>query len=35
MGKVGIIGTGHTKFGERGDASLRELAFEVVVDHLL
>ncbi len=28
MGKVGIIGVGHSKFGKRSDASLRELAFE-------
>lgn len=28
MGKIGIIGVGHTKFGKRSDASLRELAFE-------
>ena len=28
MGRVGIIGVGHTKFGKRSDASLRELAFE-------
>src|SRR2546421_4913687 len=28
MGRVGIIGVGHSKFGKRTDASLRELAFE-------
>ncbi len=28
MGKVAIIGVGHSKFGKRSDASLRELAFE-------
>ena len=28
MGRIGIIGVGHTKFGRRSDASLRELAFE-------
>src|SRR5213594_2102992 len=28
MGRVGIIGVGHSKFGKRNDASLRELAFE-------
>ena len=28
MGHIGIIGVGHTKFGKRSDASLRELAFE-------
>ncbi len=28
MGRIGIIGVGHTKFGKRSDASLRELAFE-------
>jgi acetyl-CoA C-acetyltransferase len=28
MGRIGIIGVGHTKFGKRNDASLRELAFE-------
>lgn len=28
MGKVGIIGVGHSRFGKRSDASLRELAFE-------
>src|SRR5437870_202106 len=27
MGRIGIIGVGHTKFGKRSDASLRELAF--------
>lgn len=28
MGRVGIIGIGHTKFGRREDASVQELAFE-------
>jgi acetyl-CoA C-acetyltransferase len=28
MGRMGIVGVGHTKFGKRSDASLRELAFE-------
>jgi len=28
MGRVGIIGVGHSSFGKRSDASLRELAFE-------
>jgi acetyl-CoA C-acetyltransferase len=28
MGRIGIIGVGHTKFGKRSDASLRELAYE-------
>jgi len=28
LGKVAIIGVGHSKFGKRSDASLRELAFE-------
>ena len=28
MGKAAIIGVGQSKFGKRGDASLRELAFE-------
>src|SRR5438128_12622739 len=28
MGRIGIIGVGHTKFGKRSDASLRELALE-------
>lgn len=28
MGRIGIIGVGHTRFGKRSDASLRELAFE-------
>jgi acetyl-CoA C-acetyltransferase len=28
MGRIGIIGVGHSKFGKRSDASLRELAFE-------
>ena len=28
MGRVGIIGVGHSRFGKRSDASLRELAFE-------
>jgi acetyl-CoA C-acetyltransferase len=28
LGRTGIIGVGHTKFGKRSDASLRELAFE-------
>jgi len=30
MRKVAIVGVGHTKFGKRSDASLRELAFEAV-----
>lgn len=34
MEKVGIVGIGHTKFGERRDASLRELAFEAVSECL-
>ncbi len=28
MGRIAIIGVGHSKFGRRSDASLRELAFE-------
>ena len=28
MGRVAVIGVGHSKFGKRSDASLRELAFE-------
>ena len=28
MGRVAIVGVGHSKFGKRTDASLRELAFE-------
>src|SRR5260370_11209680 len=28
MGRVAIVGVGHSKFGKRSDASLRELAFE-------
>ncbi len=28
MGRIAIVGVGHSKFGKRGDASLRELAFE-------
>src|SRR5258708_35383390 len=28
MGRVAIVGIGHSKFGKRSDASLRELAFE-------
>jgi acetyl-CoA C-acetyltransferase len=28
MGRVAIVGIGHSKFGKRTDASLRELAFE-------
>jgi len=28
LGRIGIIGVGHSKFGKRSDASLRELAFE-------
>ena len=28
MSRIGIIGVGHSKFGKRSDASLRELAFE-------
>jgi acetyl-CoA C-acetyltransferase len=28
MGKIAIVGVGHSKFGKRSDASLRELAFE-------
>ena len=28
MARVGIVGIGHSKFGKRSDASLRELAFE-------
>lgn len=30
MGKVAIVGIGHSQFGQRSDASLRELAFEAV-----
>lgn len=30
MTRVGIVGVGHTRFGIRADASLRELAFEAV-----
>ncbi len=30
MRKVAVVGTGHSKFGVRSDASLRELAFESV-----
>jgi len=30
MRRVAIVGVGHTKFGKRSDASLRELAFEAV-----
>ena len=30
MDKVGIIGIGQSRFGQRSDASLRELAFEAV-----
>jgi acetyl-CoA C-acetyltransferase len=28
MGRIAIVGVGHSKFGKRSDASLRELAFE-------
>ena len=28
MGRVAIVGVGHSRFGKRNDASLRELAFE-------
>jgi acetyl-CoA C-acetyltransferase len=28
MGRVAVVGVGHSKFGKRNDASLRELAFE-------
>jgi acetyl-CoA C-acetyltransferase len=28
MSRIGIVGVGHSKFGKRSDASLRELAFE-------
>ena len=34
MGRIGIIGVGHTRFGKRSDASLRELAFEAYSDAL-
>ncbi len=30
MARVGIVGVGHSRFGIRADASLRELAFEAV-----
>ncbi|HZD12424.1 MAG TPA: hypothetical protein VE177_02770, partial [Candidatus Binatus sp.] len=32
--KVGIIGVGHSAFGKRSDASLRELAFEAYSEAL-
>jgi acetyl-CoA C-acetyltransferase len=32
MRKVAVVGIGHSKFGVRSDASLRELAFEAVKD---
>ncbi|OLD13977.1 MAG: acetyl-CoA acetyltransferase [Crenarchaeota archaeon 13_1_40CM_3_52_17] len=28
MGRIGVVGVGHSRFGKRSDASLRELAFE-------
>lgn len=28
MGRIAVVGIGHSKFGKRSDASLRELAFE-------
>ena len=34
MARVAIIGVGHSKFGKRNDASLRELAFEAFSDAL-
>lgn len=34
MPKVAIVGVGHSKFGKRSDASLRELAFEAYSDAL-
>src|SRR6266545_7956889 len=34
MTRIGIIGIGHSKFGKRSDASLRELAFEAYSDAL-
>jgi acetyl-CoA C-acetyltransferase len=30
MGKVAVVGIGHTKFGKRNDVTVRELAFEAV-----
>src|SRR5213593_2331357 len=34
MARVAIVGVGHSKFGKRSDASLRELAFEAYSDAL-
>src|SRR5205809_7744673 len=34
MARVAIVGVGHSKFGKRSDASLRELAFEAHSDAL-
>ncbi len=34
MGRIAIVGVGHSKFGKRTDASLRELAFEAYSDAL-
>lgn len=34
MPRVAIVGVGHSKFGKRSDASLRELAFEAYSDAL-
>ncbi len=34
MGRIAIVGVGHSKFGKRSDASLRELAFEAYSDAL-
>ena len=32
MGRVGIVGIGHGRFGRRSDASVQELAFEAFRD---
>ena len=34
MGRIALVGVGHSKFGKRSDASLRELAFEAYSDAL-
>ena len=34
MARIAIVGVGHSKFGKRSDASLRELAFEAFSDAL-
>jgi len=34
LGKVAVVGIGHTKFGKRSDVTIRELAFEAIKEAL-